>query len=49
MDVYGTMIERVRARMEAGEEVPDCLAKTLIMTQEHEKVRQAGTPRKRES
>jgi hypothetical protein len=32
------MIDRVRARMDAGEDVPDCLVKTLILTQEQEKL-----------
>jgi len=30
------MIDRVKARMNAGEDVPDCLAKTMILTQEQE-------------
>ncbi|TCD64999.1 hypothetical protein EIP91_003367 [Steccherinum ochraceum] len=34
--VYGAMITRVRARLAAGEHVPDCLAKTLIETQKEE-------------
>jgi cytochrome P450 len=38
MEVYGAMIERVRARMNNGDEVPDCLVKTLIRDQEKEKV-----------
>ena len=32
------MIMRVKARMDAGEDVPDCLVKTLIQTQEQEKL-----------
>jgi hypothetical protein len=32
------MIDRVKARMNAGEDVPDCLAKTMILTQEQEKL-----------
>ena len=32
------MIERVKARMDAGEDVPDCLVKTLLLTQEQEKL-----------
>ena len=36
MEVYGAMIARVKARMEAGEDVPDCVVKTLIQTQEQE-------------
>ena len=32
------MIAQVKARMDAGEDVPDCLVKTLILTQEQEKL-----------
>ena len=32
------MIMRVKARMDAGEDVPDCLVKTLLLTQEQEKL-----------
>ena len=32
------MIMRVKARMDAGEDVPDCLIKTLLLTQEQEKL-----------
>ncbi len=38
IEVYGAMILRVKARMDAGDAVPDCLAKTLIETQEEEKL-----------
>ena len=38
VEVYGTMIDRVRARMDAGEDVPDCLVKTVILTREQEKL-----------
>jgi len=38
VEVYGAMIMRVKARMDAGEDVPDCLVKTLIQTQEQEKL-----------
>lgn len=38
IEVYGAMILRVKARLDAGEHVPDCLAKTLIETQEEEKL-----------
>ena len=38
IEVYGSMIFRVKARMDAGEIVPDCLVKTLIETQEEEKL-----------
>ncbi|KAF8073465.1 cytochrome P450 [Lyophyllum atratum] len=38
MEVYGSMILRVKARMDSGEDVPDCLVKTLIETQEEEKL-----------
>jgi cytochrome P450 len=38
VEVYGAMIERVRARMACGEDVSDCLVKTLILTQEKEKL-----------
>ena len=36
MEVYGAMLNRVKARMDAGEEVEDCLAKTLLLGQEDE-------------
>ena len=36
IEVYGAMILRVKARLDAGEDVPDCLAKTLIQTREEE-------------
>jgi len=32
------MILDVKARMDAGEDVPDCLVKTLLQTQEEEKL-----------
>jgi hypothetical protein len=38
IEVYGAMIDRVKARMDAGEDVPDCLVKTLMLTQEQEKL-----------
>jgi len=38
MEVYGAMIMRVKARMDVGEDVPDCLVKTLLLTQEKEKL-----------
>lgn len=38
IDVYGNMVLRVKARMDAGENVPDCLVKTLIETQDQEKL-----------
>jgi hypothetical protein len=38
VEVYGAMILRVKARMDAGENVPDCLVKTLLLTQEEEKL-----------
>ena len=38
IEVYGSMILDVKARMDAGEDVPDCLVKTLLMTQEEEKL-----------
>jgi hypothetical protein len=38
MEVYGAMIMRVKARVDAGEDVPDCLVKTLLSTQEQEKL-----------
>ncbi|KAJ3481079.1 hypothetical protein NLI96_g7909 [Meripilus lineatus] len=34
--VYGAMILRVKARMDAGEDVPNCLVKTLLDTKEEE-------------
>ncbi|KAG6865531.1 hypothetical protein C0991_001724 [Blastosporella zonata] len=38
LDVYGGMIDRVKTRLINGEHVPDCLVKTLIETQEAEKL-----------
>jgi hypothetical protein len=38
VEVYGAMIDRVKAHMNAGEDVPDCLVKTMILTQEQEKL-----------
>jgi cytochrome P450 len=38
VEVYGAMILRVKARMDSGENVPDCLVKTLIQTQEEERL-----------
>ncbi|KAI0312784.1 cytochrome P450 [Amylostereum chailletii] len=36
VDVYGALIQRVQARMDSGEDVPDCLVKTLLLTREKE-------------
>jgi hypothetical protein len=38
VEVYGAMIMRVKARIDAGDDVPDCLVKTLLLTQEQEKL-----------
>ncbi|KAG6909248.1 hypothetical protein DXG01_001430 [Tephrocybe rancida] len=38
LNVYGGMIDRVKSRIDTGEHVPDCLVKTLIETQEAEKL-----------
>jgi hypothetical protein len=38
VEVYGAMIMRVKARMDVGEDVPDRLVKTLLLTQEEEKL-----------
>jgi hypothetical protein len=38
VEVYGAMIMRVKARMDAGEDVPDCLVKTLLLNREREKL-----------
>jgi hypothetical protein len=38
IEVYGAMILRVKARMDSGENVPDCLVKTLLETREEEKL-----------
>jgi len=38
IDVYGSMIRRFQTRMDSGEGVPDCLVKTLIQSQEDEKL-----------
>ena len=32
------MIMRVKTRMDGGEDVPDCLVKTLLLSQEREKL-----------
>jgi len=36
VELYGTMITQVKNRMDSGEDVPDCVVKTLIQTQEQE-------------
>ncbi|KAI0318335.1 cytochrome P450 [Amylostereum chailletii] len=36
MDAYGALIKRVQTRLDAGEDVPDCLVKTLLLTREKE-------------
>ncbi len=38
LEVYGALIMRVKARMDAGEDTPDCLVKTLLLNQEREKL-----------
>lgn len=38
IEVYSTMILQVKARVDSGESVPDCLVKTLIESQEKEKL-----------
>jgi hypothetical protein len=38
VEVYGAMIMRVKARMDGGEDVPDCLVKMLLLSQEREKL-----------
>jgi hypothetical protein len=38
VEVYGAMIMRVKARMDGGEDVPDCLVKKLLLSQEREKL-----------
>ena len=38
VDVYGSMIRRFKNLMDSGEEVPDCLVKTLIQSQGDEKL-----------
>jgi hypothetical protein len=42
VEVYGAMIDRVKARMDADEDVPDCLVKNIILTQEQEKLDREG-------
>jgi hypothetical protein len=32
------MIMRVKARIDSGEDVPECLVKTMLLTQEEEKL-----------
>lgn len=36
VEVHGNMITQVKKRMDSGEDVPDCVVKTLILTQEQE-------------
>jgi hypothetical protein len=36
VETYGGMIKDIEHRMNAGEDIPDCLAKTLIKTDERE-------------
>ena len=36
VSTYGGMIKDIEARLHAGEDVPDCLAKTLILNREQE-------------
>lgn len=38
IEVYGAMVVAVKARMNAGEDVPHCLAKVLIEGQQQEKL-----------
>lgn len=38
IEVYGSMIIAVKKRIDAGENVPNCLAKVLIENQEREKL-----------
>ena len=38
IDVYGSMVRRFQNLMDSGEEVPDCLVKTLLKSQEDEKL-----------
>ncbi|THH32131.1 hypothetical protein EUX98_g2072 [Antrodiella citrinella] len=36
IEVYGALLLEVKAKMDNGEDVPDCLAKTLLLTREQE-------------
>ena len=36
VEVYGALLMKVKARMDAGEDVPDCLAKTLWQIRDQE-------------
>ena len=38
IDVYGSMIRRFKTLMDSGEEVPDCLMKMLLKSQEDERL-----------
>ncbi|KAJ8507004.1 hypothetical protein ONZ45_g10573 [Pleurotus djamor] len=38
IDVYGAMMQRVKDSLDAGEEVSDCLVKTMLQCQEEEKL-----------
>lgn len=38
VDVYGSIIQRLKTLMDSGEEVPDCLVKMLIESQKDEKL-----------
>lgn len=38
VETYGGMINEIAARMKRGEEVPDCLVKTMLLTREEEEL-----------
>jgi cytochrome P450 len=38
VETYGGMINDIDARMQRGEEVPDCLVKTLLLSREEEQM-----------
>lgn len=38
LEVYGAMINFVKDRIDSGEEVPDCLVKSLLQYEEEEKL-----------
>ncbi len=38
LETYGGMIREIDARIKLGEDVPDCLVKTLLERQEEEKL-----------
>jgi hypothetical protein len=38
LETYGGMIKEMEVKLKAGEDVPDCLAKTIIQNQKEEEL-----------